>query len=207
MKRILLTGDSITDAGRNREDFEGNGRGYPHLIDARMDYEFPGEYQIINRGISGNRIVDLYSRIKCDCINLKPDYISILIGVNDVWHEIGGQNGVEAEKFEKIYRMFLEEVKTALPDVKIMILTPYVTAGTATDEHLDEFKPEVDKRRTIAISLAKEFDLPFIDLQEKFNEAEKKAPASHWTTDGVHPTPAGHELIARAWMDGFNKMK
>ena len=111
MKTILFQGDSITDCGRNREQLEGTGTGYPLLVKAQLGFENPGEYTFINKGISGNRIVDLYARIKADIINLKPDYISFLIGVNDVWHEFGGRNGVAAEKFEKIYTMLIEEIK------------------------------------------------------------------------------------------------
>ena len=111
MKTILFQGDSITDCGRNREMITSTGVGYPLLVKAQLGFENPGEYTFINKGISGNRIVDLYARIKADIINLKPDYISFLIGVNDVWHEFGGHNGVDADKFEKIYTMLIEEIK------------------------------------------------------------------------------------------------
>ena len=95
MKTILFQGDSITDAGRARDNNSNRGLGYPHLVSARLGMDNPTEYNFINRGISGNRIVDLYARIKADIINLKPDVMSILIGVNDVWHEIAASNGVQ----------------------------------------------------------------------------------------------------------------
>jgi len=87
-KIILFQGDSITDCGRSREDFSEIGKGYPMLVKAQLGFENPGEFEFQNRGISGNRIVDVYARIKSDIINLKPDYMSLLIGVNDVWHEL-----------------------------------------------------------------------------------------------------------------------
>ena len=109
--RILFQGDSITDVGRARDNNVNVGRGYPHLIKAELGYKFPLEHEYINRGISGNRIVDVYARIRCDIINLAPDFMSILIGINDVWHEIGSKNGVDAKKFEKIYSLLIEEIK------------------------------------------------------------------------------------------------
>ena len=100
MKTFLFQGDSITDAERKREDVNNFGFGYPNIVASKYLSENIGEYQFINKGISGNRVVDLYARIKCDIINLKPDYMSILIGINDVWHELSSQNGVDNEKQE-----------------------------------------------------------------------------------------------------------
>ena len=126
MIKYLFQGDSITDAGRERDTTrigtEVFGYGYPILFASEVLKNNKGKYEFVNRGISGNRIVDVYARIKADIINLKPDVMSILIGVNDVWHEFGSQNGVATPKFEKIYSMLIEEIKEALPDIKIIIL-------------------------------------------------------------------------------------
>ena len=103
--KILFQGDSITDAGRSRENDVEIGVGYPLLVKASLGFESHGKYEFFNRGISGNRIVDVYARIKSDIINIKPDVMSLLIGVNDVWHEFAVENGVDAEKFYKIYDM------------------------------------------------------------------------------------------------------
>lgn len=138
MQRILFQGDSITDAGRNRENDRETGRGYPTLVMGRLGYDEPGKYEFFNRGVSGNRVVDLYARIKIDLLNLKPDYLSILIGVNDVWHEISRQNGVSAEKYELIFDMLLSEVRAALPDIRIMILEPFVLPGAATESTAEQ---------------------------------------------------------------------
>ena len=122
-KLILFQGDSITDCGRNREDITSTGAGYMHMVKSQLGCEYPGEYEFINKGISGNRIVDVYARIKKDIINLRPAYMSLLIGVNDVWHELGGRhNGVSAEKFEKIYNMLITEIMEELPNIKILIM-------------------------------------------------------------------------------------
>lgn len=205
MKRILFQGDSITDC--NRGAVEDMGGGYPLKVTGRINCDYPGEYEIINRGISGNKIVDLYARMKRDVINLAPDYMSILIGVNDVWHEFGGKDGVCAEKFEKIYDMFLSEVTEALPNIKIMLLGAYVTKNTATEAVWDTFSSEVAKRAEIAEKLAKKYNLKFVPLQCRFDEAIEKHPEPYWTREGVHPTQAGHELIAREWIKAFEEIK
>ena len=206
MKTILFQGDSITDAGRARDNDAITGTGYPTLARGEIQYDYPNQYVVYNRGISGNRVVDLYARIKADIINLKPDIMSILVGVNDVWHEINYQNGVDAEKYFKVYSMMIEEIKEALPDVKIMIMEPYVLKAEATEENWEIFHSEVPKRAEMAKKIAEKYDLLFIPLQDKFDEAAKLAPNDYWLRDGVHPTTAGHELIKREWIKGFKKL-
>lgn len=205
--RILFQGDSITDADRSREDSTRLGRGYPLLVEAALGLEEPDKHEFINRGISGNRIVDLYARIKCDIINLKPDVMSILIGVNDVWHDIGeSPNGVSADKFFKIYSMLIEEIKEALPSIKIMILEPFVLEACSTTEHWEFFKTEVSKRAEASRKIAERYSLPFIPLQAGFDELAKKAPNSYWLGDGVHPTAKGHEFIKSQWLKAFKEL-
>jgi lysophospholipase L1-like esterase len=205
--RILFQGDSITDAGRSRTEDWLLGRGYPLLVEASLGLEAPNEHEFLNRGISGNRIVDVYARIKCDIINLKPDVMSILIGVNDVWHELGeSPNGVSADKFFKIYSMLIEEVKEALPDIKIMIMEPFVLEACSTTEHWEFFSSEVAKRAKMARKIAQKYNLPFIELQKGFDELAKKAPNSYWLGDGVHPTPKGHEFIKNQWLKAFKEL-
>ncbi len=206
MKRILFQGDSITDAGRSREDDMNRGMGYATLVTAQLGFEEPAKYEFLNRGISGNRIVDLLARIKIDMINLNPDYISILIGVNDVWHEISKENGVITEKYEMYYNMLLEELRDALPNVKIMILEPFVLKGTATEENWERFYNEVKKHAEAAKRVAIKNDVVFVPLMEKFEEALQLAPSSYWLVDGVHPTAMGHELISREWMKYFKTL-
>ncbi len=197
MKTILFQGDSITDAGRSRDNDNDRGTGYPTLVSAELGFKYPGEYRFINKGISGNRIVDLYARIKCDFINIKPDYLTILIGINDVWHELGDRNGVDNGKFFRVYCELIEEIKAMLPDLKIFILEPFVLEACATEGKYGIFRRETEMRAESAKAVAEKYGLTFIPLQAKFDEAEKKADASYWLGDGVHPTAAGHELIAR----------
>ncbi len=209
MKTILFQGDSITDCGRSREWLNNVGDGYPVLVKAQLGFECPESYDFQNRGISGNRIVDLYARMKSDIINLKPDYMSILIGVNDVWHELDYQNGVDADKFEKIYSMLIEEIKEVLPDIKIMILEPFCLEGPgtmSTEEKTDKwetFSTEVRKRAKKAKLVAEKYHIPFVPLQDKFDAISQNTDNTYWLGDGVHPTAMGHELIKREWLKCF----
>ena len=212
-KIILFQGDSITDCGRNREQPASMGTGYGFLVKAALGSAEPYAYNFYNMGISGNRVVDVYARIKKDIINLKPDYMSILIGINDVWHEYTRKNGVEAPKFEKIYDMLITEIREALPNIKIMILEPFVLPGSATmntEEHpsrWDFFCAETALRRVAAKRVADKHNLMFVPLQEIFDKANADAPAmGYWLSDGVHPTPCGHELIKNAWLEAFKEM-
>jgi len=205
MKRFLFQGDSITDASRVRDWDLSLGSSYATVVAAMLGSDNPGKFDFLNKGISGNRIVDLYARIKCDIINLKPDYLSILIGINDVWHEVDHKNGVDAEKFEKIYDMLIDEILEALPDIKIFILEPFVTHGIKADENWDIFYSETLKRAKAAKRISEKYNLCFVPLQEKFNHAQTQAPCTYWTAEGVHPTAMGHGIIAKALLEEIKK--
>lgn len=204
--RILFQGDSITDAGRSREKEYKLGEGYARLVEAALGYAYPAKHEFINRGVSGNRVTDVYARIRNDIINLKPDFMSILIGVNDVWHGVNNDNGVDADKYFKIYSMLIEEIKAALPNIKIMILEPFVLRGEATSARWEEFRSGVEKRAEMAKKIAQTYDLPFVPLQKGFDELEKLAPAEYWLRDGVHPTAKGHEYIKQEWIKMFETL-
>ena len=208
MKRILFQGDSITDSARFKESESSEnykGHGYASLVTAELGFDYPGEYEFFNRGISGNRIVDLYSRIKEDILNLKPDVLSILIGVNDVWHEFEFQKGTSTEKFEKIYDLIIEEVKENLPDTRIIILEPFVLKTPEREENWEAFRKDVEEKAAASKRIAEKHSLEFIPLMNKFDEAEKLVNASYWLFDGVHPTPMGHEIIKREWIKKFKR--
>lgn len=213
MKRIVFWGDSITDCGRNRNDLYNLGEGYANLIRADLGYRCPGEYEFMNHGISGNRIVDLYARIKAGFLNWTPDYASILIGVNDTWHEIAYKNGIATAKFEKLYEMMLDEILEALPDIKLMLIAPFVLEGYNTcnteeiPDRLERFRVDVAEKAAVTKKMAEKYNLPLIELQSAFDAALERAPAEYWAYDGVHPTPCGHEIIKRLWLETFEKMK
>ena len=202
---VLFQGDSITDCGRNRaaenynNDVCGLGQGYAMMAASELLCTRPADgLQFFNRGISGNRIVDLDARIKSDLINLKPNLVSILIGVNDTWHEMGHQNGVEVPKYERVYRGLLTEVREALPGVKFVLCEPFVLSCGVVGEN---WVGEIDQRRAVVAKLAKEFGAVLVPFQSMFNDAVKKAPPAYWASDGVHPSAAGHMLMARTWLE------
>ncbi len=149
-------------------------------------------------------LYDCTVRIKTDVWNHNPDVISILIGINDVWHEIFDKNGVDLKRFERVYRMLIEDTKERLPNVKFILCEPFVLKGSATEEKFEEFL-EVKKYAAVVKKLAEEYGIPFVALQEKFDEGAAKYGAVHYLYDGVHPDVAGGKLIAEEWLKIFRK--
>lgn len=202
-KTILFQGDSITDAGRDRghyyaNDSRGMGSGYVRLVASTLLGEHPDAgYRIYNRGISGNKVYQLADRWDDDCLQLRPDVLSILIGVNDFWHTIDFNYQGTAQTYERDYRALLQRTRQALPNVKLIIAEPFaVIGGTAITERWKDFKPYQEAARHIAF----EFNATFIPLQSIFDEALRHAPANYWVPDGVHPSMAGDYLMAQAWL-------
>ncbi len=200
---VLFQGDSITDAGRNRGVVEPNrsdglGRGYPLLVaSALLDQHPERSLSFFNRGVSGNTVPDLEARWQTDTIDLKPDVLSILIGVNDYWHTLNGSFHGTVDDYETAYAALLERTRRELPGVRIVVLEPFVLAtGVVTDAWL----PEFDRRRAAAARVAQRANATFIPLHAMFQQLSRQAPPAYWAADGVHPTPAGHDAIARAWM-------
>jgi lysophospholipase L1-like esterase len=201
---ILFQGDSITSCGRNRDaenhnnDVVGLGNGYAMIAAAELLLARPAAgLKIFNRGVSGNRVVDLSARTKTDIINLQPDWVSILIGVNDTWHEKAHRNGVSVPTYERVYRDLLNEVRSSLPGVNFVLCEPFVLrCGVVTEDWVTE----IDQRRSVVSSLSQEFGALFISFQSLFDEAVKVAPPEYWAADGVHPTAAGHMLMAKNWL-------
>ena len=201
---ILFQGDSITDTERDRDATQANlsqalGVGYCNHVAAHMLRERPADnLRFYNRGISGNRIVDLYARWRVDAINLKPDVISILVGVNDTWHAFKSQNGVEPERYATVYRMLLDYTRQQLPDVQFVLCEPFVfQCGEVTEAWIGE----MGQRQQIVRRLADEFGARFVPFQSALNEVLKSAPAEYWLADGVHPTTAGHRVLAECWVE------
>lgn len=210
--KIVLFGDSITDMERNRDvnaQVGEYGFGYPFFVAGELLSENPKWYKIYNRGISGDRTVDLYARIKRDVWNIEPDVLSILIGINDIWHDltedVDSANGVDIERFEKVYRMVIEDTLKRLPNLKIMLIEPFVLKGVATEMRYDEFL-KVKEYAKVVKRLAEEYNLNFVPLQERFDLAAEKFGAEKYLYDGVHPTVAGAKLIADEWLKAFGSM-
>ena len=203
--RILFQGDSITDAGRNKQaqdqpsELSALGPGYAGRAAGKLLALQPDAgHEVFNRGISGNRVTDLYARWRRDALNLKPDLISILIGINNIWHHFGSNDGVNSARFEHLYRLLLEDTRAELPDTRLVLCTPFVTPCGAVG---DEWPPVVAKRAAIVHNLALAFEAQVIDFRGAFECWLNDAPAAYWAQDGVHPTPAGHERMAELWID------
>lgn len=199
VKTILFQGDSITDCGRVRENpaniSQALGPGYPALIAARiMNNDWSAKRTFINKGISGDRVVDLYARWKRDAVNIRPDVLSILIGVNDTWHEMNYGNGVEPERYDRFYRMLLDWSLESKADTKFILLEPFVlNFGFITQDWVDE----IVIRQQIVKKIAADYNAIFVPLQEKLNQAAAAARDPQLVLrDGVHPTLFGHQLIA-----------
>ncbi len=203
---ILFQGDSITDSGRNREDNSYNnaralGSGYPMLAGAELLEKHASlNLKLFNKGISGNKVYQLAERWDADCLNLKPDILSILIGVNDIWHKLNGQYNGTVEIYRNDYIALLERTRKALPNVKLIICEPFAVPEVKAVD--DKWYPEFYGYQKAARDIAVQFGATFIPYQKIYDKAQKQAPGSYWTGDGVHPTLAGAQLMAQAWLHG-----
>ncbi|MEW4528112.1 SGNH/GDSL hydrolase family protein [Maioricimonas sp. JC845] len=200
---ILFQGDSITDAGRDRKTAgQANhqaalGKGYAWMAAAELLTSHPDAgLQIYNRGISGNKVYQLADRWQADCLDLKPNVVSILIGVNDIWHKLNGRYDGTVEVYEKDYRALLERTRKALPDVRLVICEPFVLRCGAVN---DSWFPAFDEYRAAAKRVSDAFDATFVPYQTMFDTAVQYAPPEHWAGDGVHPSPYGASLMASFW--------
>ena len=200
---VLFQGDSITDCGRRNcggEGFDchGLGPGYPGMVAAQLACDRPElKLNFVNLGISGNRVSNLYDRWQKDCLDLRPDVLSILIGVNDIWHYFKRNELPDVPRFARVYRELLTWTRRDLPQVKLVLMDPFLSPEV---ENRYPMVPDVAEERAIVAELAADFDAVHIKLQEVFDAASKRAPQAHWSADGVHPTPAGQQLIAEAWI-------
>lgn len=201
---ILFQGDSITDGNRGRNEDPNHimGHGYAFCIASRLGADFPEKrYKFYNRGISGNKVTDLAERWQQDTMNLKPDVLSILVGVNDAASVIFNRPPVvSVEKYEETYDALLQQTRDAFPDILFVFCEPFILKVGKVAETWEIYHADIERRRNVAKKLAVKFDAVFVPSQEVFNKACEKAPAEYWMWDGVHPTVAGHELLAREWL-------
>ncbi|MCA8950729.1 MAG: lysophospholipase [Planctomycetes bacterium] len=203
--RVLFQGDSITDAGRSREHAgEANqkaalGDGYAWQAAASLLSSDRGKgLSIWNRGVSGNKVFQLAQRWQQGCIELRPDLLSILIGVNDIWHTKNGKYDGTVAIYERDYDALLVRTRDALPDVALVVCEPFVLRCGAID---DSWFPEFDHYRAAARRVADAHGAAFVPFQSMFDRAAELAPPEYWADDGVHPTQAGAALMARAWLE------
>lgn len=202
---ILFQGDSITDAGRNREEMSFNnakalGSGYAFMASSQLLYKHPDkDLKIYNKGISGNKVYQLAERWDTDCFALKPNVLSILIGVNDYWHMRNGNYDGTIETYRNDLKSLLDRTKKQLPSVKLIIGEPFAVAGIKAVDNT--WFPSFTEYQAAAKQLAESFGAAFIPYQSIFDKAQKSAPGVYWTYDGVHPSIAGAQLMAQSWLE------
>lgn len=197
---IIFIGDSITGGGRARAGNDYNytmGQSYPYIISALLGNELAEKnLTFINRGISGNRITDLQKRWKTDVPDLKPNVLSILVGINDTLLP----KSETVEQYEQTYDKLLEDTLAALPGIQIVLGEPFLLpVGKHKDKYETELA-EVKKYQEVVARLAEKYHLPLVRYQQAFDEACRRAPAEHWIWNGVHPHYAGHGLMAKEWL-------
>lgn len=205
--RLLFQGDSITDMkwGRNQKDRNHYlGHSYVYLIAARLGVDLPeARLDIYNRGMSGHKVGDLRGRWRKDAIEMTPDLLSILVGVNDVGRNL---DGVDVASWESDYRFILDASRAANPDLRIVLLDPFVVASGRLSD-VDKFKPwrdQIERLIPIVDQLVNDYDAVQVKTQEVFDQASKTVSPEQWIWDGVHPLPQGHELIARHWLENVS---
>ena len=202
---VLFQGDAITGGGRPRVDADlahTMGQDYAYILAAEIGASIPERnVKFLNRGTPGDRITDLALRWKDDTLALKPDVLSILIGVNDAF---GIKGALTAEEYESAYDKLLAETVAALPGTRIILGEPFLLpAGKHVLNYAAEMV-EMKKRQTVVGRLAAKYHLVVIHYQQAFDDASTRAPAERWTADGVHPTIAGNGLMAREWLRAAN---
>ena len=200
--KILFQGDSITDAGRDRDNPTNLGNGYPKYAAALIRARHPDvDFTFWDLGISGNRAENLRDRWQDDCIAYDPDLVSILIGVNDTWHRAAEGNWMPHEYFEECYRYCLEEIKTKT-HAKILILEQFIVPTGA----LANGRADLDAKIQVTRKLAREYADAFIPLDGLIAQASIGVNPALWAADGVHPTAAGAQLIADYYADAVDKL-
>lgn len=194
---VLFQGDSITDAGRSRTDDADLGRGYAAMASAWFSAFYPEKHvRFLNRGISGNRAKDLRGRWKTDCLDLTPTWVSILIGINDTWRHFDSNDPTTTENYERDFRKICAQVSSIL-HARLIIMEPFLLP-TPVDRVA--WRVDLDPKIAVARKLAREYGAIFVPLDGVFASAATKESMEFWLADGVHPTAAGHALIAQAWL-------
>jgi lysophospholipase L1-like esterase len=194
---ILFQGDSITDCGRMESFLDSMGSGYAYMVSSFLCAQYPGLHlKFINRGVSGNCIDDLVGRWDRDCLDLRPDVVSVLIGINDTWRHCTYDSIASSEMFEEAYRGILNRTKETCDPVFILC-EPFLLHVSGEAE---AFRDELDKRIDIVKKLKDEFNALYVPFDTMFTEASQDVDPAYWAPDGVHPTPAGHALMAKEWI-------
>ncbi len=205
---VLFHGDSITDGGWLRNSGDLNhimGQSYPYLVASRLGLELADRnLTFVNRGVGGSGITAIGTG---DALKLKPCLVSIATGINDCLPYLGNpaKGGLSAEGYEAAYDKLINAFRTALPATRLVLVAPYVLDKEGSERDVTRragLKPYQDA----VARLGAKYGIPVVRLQPAFDEALKIAPARHWCWDGVHPTYAGHAILAREWLKAVAAM-
>ncbi len=201
---FLFQGDSITDGnrGRNNDPNHIMGHGYAFAVASRIGADFPNAgYTFFNRGISGNKVPDLQKRWQTDALDIKPDVLSILIGINDTAASIDKpEEATTIEIFEKGYRDLLQSSKAANPNILFVLGVPFVYPVGNRKEKWEFWQQGTQRRAEVVRKLAVEFNAVLVDYPAAFAKVIEKPSTEYWIWDGIHPTVFGHEIMAREWI-------
>jgi len=196
---ILFAGDSITDAGRNRELAQPServalGNGFACLLAAQLlDEHVEKHLKIYNRGIGGNTIRKMAERWQADCLDLAPDLLSILIGVNDT--------DCPTPEFDACYRRLLDQARSLNPELHLVLCEPFrVVVQDEQHRWIDGLR----ERREIARNIAADYEACWVPFQAAFDDMIEQAPAASWIPDGVHPSLGGHHRMAGRWLEAVD---
>lgn len=200
--KLLFQGDSITDAGRNYDDIHDMGNGYPRYAAELLRAEYPDiEFDFVNLGISGNQTKDLVARLESDFIEVKPDIVSILIGINDVWHHADDKSWIPNEVFEQRYRTVLDGIKEKT-DAAIMIMEPFLIPVEDKLFFREDLAPKIE----IIRKLAREYADVYLPTDGLLQSAFIGDDPLSYAQDGVHPTEKGAGYIAALYADYAAKL-
>ncbi len=194
---LLFQGDSNTDWNRKRSEPFDLGTGYVLEVSKHLP-----NTTLLNRGVSGDRCVELLARWSSDCLDLAPDYLSIFVGINEIWHKYEWNKPMTVQEYEQNYRSLIEQVKQTLPNTKIILLSPFALP-------IGAYKPiwqlELEQEIQIVEALAKEYQTLYLSVSSIFQKAAQNYTFQELTFDGVHPTPLGHQILAKAVVDILQK--
>jgi lysophospholipase L1-like esterase len=195
---LLFQGDSITDSERKQKKNEGLGTGYVAMVALWLSALHPEmDVKVLNRGIAGNRVRDLCNRWQKDALDLKPDVVSILIGINDTLGRYFWSNPTSISDFRNDYRLILQRTYESL-HCKIILMEPF---SIIVSKDQVKFREDLNPKIQVVRELSEEFETLLVPLDKIFDEAAKKREPQFWSRDGFHPTPVGHAIIAQSWLN------
>ena len=219
MIRIVFQGDSITDGNRYKEidqRWDKNhqiGHSYVFSIASYLGKKYPGKYEIINRGVSGNGVTQLFDRWQVDTLDEHPDILSILVGINEIKPDLSEGLDAHLRLFEANYRALLDSALAQNPNLKLIIMEPFMLPVGMVFNYCTGTLPPLDRRQEIIKKIAKDYNAIYIPLQQKINmlveetadtlkaAGWEREPGEYWLWDGIHPTEQLHGYIAELWLE------